>query len=418
MKNKKNTPLVRAELQPFLDSYKDLLIQGLLDKGIISKTKKEGAEVVPSYELSSDAQNNLSNEKLNENDLGQFNKFILVATNVYNNLTFNGNAIPDNVPVSEVIGWLKHNTFFDPELTSLINDNEIVDEQAFRNLAVNLTKSKKIHFNLYIYSLLEYYTFETIPKYFNSLNFFLRERISMISTPSKIVDLLGKNKFDGPDILFEIKYRRNLFSGIKEGLFQAYEILNAYQKENSKSSFMILLMYTDESSTIFEKSKTRFSGLLNELFPEYSQKMLFVPASINELNKVRNEFEFVQDIVFSDGSLNFIEFDFMIDKWLNEWDINGENHGSEQLEIKEDGSYIRNDEHIFNIENFSYNRSKNQISFIKASARPAAVDNRRLLNTLTVSDKYFLVGTEYNLEDTDPKVYGIRYTRMHEATAG
>src|SRR6185437_13550265 len=53
---------------------------------------------------------------------------------------------------------------------------------------------------------------------------------------------------------------------------------------------------------------------------------------------------------------------FLVGIWINEGKKNEPDEGSEQFEVKEDGSYIRNGEHIFNIENFNYNFKKNQIS--------------------------------------------------------
>jgi|GEM_PF-101993 len=97
-----------------------------------------------------------------------------------------------------------------------------------------------------------------------------------------------------------------------------------------------------------------------------------------------------------------VNFNFLIGMWLNEWDINGERPGSEELQIKEDGSYIRNDEHIFNIEDFKYIKQSNQISFYKQSVRET--DNRRVKNVLNIINDDLLTGKESN--------YFIRYTRI------
>ena len=99
-----------------------------------------------------------------------------------------------------------------------------------------------------------------------------------------------------------------------------------------------------------------------------------------------------------------IDIDFLVGFWKNEWDINGANAGSEQIEIKKDGSYIRNDEHIFNVENISYDFQKNQISFTKVSARPPEIDNRRPKNTLDIINNDLLIGKENG--------YDIKYTRI------
>lgn len=99
---------------------------------------------------------------------------------------------------------------------------------------------------------------------------------------------------------------------------------------------------------------------------------------------------------------NYIDFNFLVGRWLNEWDLNGPNQGSEELEIREDGSYYRNNEHIFDVVDFKYDYKSNQIYFIKESRRVG--DDRKAKNTLTVVNNDLLSGTEIN--------YKIRYTRL------
>ena len=97
------------------------------------------------------------------------------------------------------------------------------------------------------------------------------------------------------------------------------------------------------------------------------------------------------------------EFSFLVGTWLNEWDLNGSNSGSEKVVIDATSAYCRNGEHIFNVENFSINYKKSEISFDKISVRPG--DNRRAHNKLNIVNKDLLTGNEEG--------YAIRYTRIN-----
>jgi hypothetical protein len=97
-----------------------------------------------------------------------------------------------------------------------------------------------------------------------------------------------------------------------------------------------------------------------------------------------------------------INFSFLVGIWLNEWKKNEPDGGSETIEIKEDGSYIRNNEHIFAIENFNFDYKTNQISFIKVAQVPP--DTRRCINILNIENNDLLIGKENG--------YNIRYTRI------
>jgi hypothetical protein len=87
--------------------------------------------------------------------------------------------------------------------------------------------------------------------------------------------------------------------------------------------------------------------------------------------------------------------------WKNEWTIGGKT-GTEMFQITEDGKYLVNGEHWFNIIDFDYNENQRQIKFIKSSVRPD--DFRKLVNIVNLVNNDSLVGIENN--------YNIKYTRI------
>lgn len=89
----------------------------------------------------------------------------------------------------------------------------------------------------------------------------------------------------------------------------------------------------------------------------------------------------------------------LVGTWKNEWTINGAT-SSETVIITEDGRYYANGVYSFLIHNVAYDKSTNQIRFIKTSV----VDPRDLLNTLTVENNNVLVGSE--------SYYSVRYTKL------
>jgi hypothetical protein len=87
--------------------------------------------------------------------------------------------------------------------------------------------------------------------------------------------------------------------------------------------------------------------------------------------------------------------------WKNEWDIGGIK-GSEMSQITDNGKYLVNGEHLFDIVDFEYNENKRQIKFIKSSVRPD--DFRKLVNIVRLINNDLLSGSENN--------YDIKYTRI------
>jgi hypothetical protein len=98
-------------------------------------------------------------------------------------------------------------------------------------------------------------------------------------------------------------------------------------------------------------------------------------------------------------SNSIVTIDFLKGTWKNEWTMNGMT-SSETVKITEDGRYYANGVYSFLIHNFEYDKSRNQIKFMKTSI----VDPRDLLNTLTVENLNLLVGTEAD--------YVVKYTKL------
>jgi hypothetical protein len=85
--------------------------------------------------------------------------------------------------------------------------------------------------------------------------------------------------------------------------------------------------------------------------------------------------------------------------WRNDW---GENEGNEIFTLNEQGNYVINGEHIFNITEFDFDPKANKITFYKTGVRSG--DNRKVLNTVKVINNETLEGIEQD--------YKIKYTKI------
>ena len=101
-----------------------------------------------------------------------------------------------------------------------------------------------------------------------------------------------------------------------------------------------------------------------------------------------------------------IGFQFLIGTWHNEYQSQGRK-GYEICEIKDDGKYLIDGQHYFDIIDFNYNARKNQITFTKKAVREN--DNRKLKNIMNIENNFLLTGTE---EDVD-RNFITKYTKIN-----
>lgn len=94
-----------------------------------------------------------------------------------------------------------------------------------------------------------------------------------------------------------------------------------------------------------------------------------------------------------------ITMNFLKGTWLIEF---GDGGASERASITTEGKYYVNGAYVFLINNFVYEASRNQVKFVKSSI----LDNRVLMNTLTIQDGNTLTGTESS--------YNIKYIKISD----
>ncbi|MBI5372556.1 MAG: hypothetical protein HZA79_11095 [Sphingobacteriales bacterium] len=85
--------------------------------------------------------------------------------------------------------------------------------------------------------------------------------------------------------------------------------------------------------------------------------------------------------------------------WRNDWGTDGDH---EIFTLNENGNYVINGEHVFNLTDFNFDPKSNKITFYKTAVRPG--DERKVFNSVEVKNNELLDGFEQN--------YKIKYTKI------
>ena len=299
MANRKISDKLKEELQPFLNSYTEMLIDGLVESNIIRKIKNPENNGVKAYELIRDIKDKISLSELPKQDNKLVTDFLLFREtmfNVYFYLGYDNSTNARQLPLSKLIekfkseGVLSLSKLDDSRLIDIFDKGELLlDDQEIEKDAITIFKKHNINFNSYINGLLEFYTYKKASQFFVDFKFDKELSIGNMSSRRK-VDLAGKSD-NGMDLIFEIKYRKRTLSTLKEMLFQGYEYLTHYDNDTGKSNFLILVAFTDEDANTFDKVHYRFKQNLEELFPDYVKRIFFVPVSTKHLHLIEDGFK-------------------------------------------------------------------------------------------------------------------------------
>ncbi|MEP2669329.1 MAG: hypothetical protein ABJH04_10065 [Cyclobacteriaceae bacterium] len=315
MANKKISDKAKEGLQPFLNSYTQMLLDGLVEDEIIHKIKNPKNDQETAYELVKGVREKVSIDELPQQDnklIKSFLEFREVVINVYYNLKYEHSDDVRKVPLSTLIekfesmGVLSMSDSSKSRLKDILDKGErLLDDQEIEKDAITLFKEHNLNFSSYINRLLEFYAREKARQFFNAFAFD-SEVILESMERRRAIDLVGKNE-SGPDLIFEMKYRKRTLSTLKETLFQGYEYLTRYDNESGKSNYLILLTFTEEDASTFEKAHYRFKQNIEELFPEYVKRIFFIPVSTKYLHLIEDEFKKL-DIQLWDSRVDTLKF--------------------------------------------------------------------------------------------------------------
>ncbi len=290
---------MKEGLQPFLNSYTKLLLEGLVEDNIIRKIKNPLNNEAEAYELVRGIKDTINLNELPKQDnklVSDFLAFREMLINIYYSMDYKNSSEARQLPLSIIIekfeseGVLSLSKLTDSPLKDIFDKAErLLDDQEIEKDAIGIFKKNNLNFSLFTNRLLEFYAYKKSSTFFTDFKFDQEVVIDGASSRRQL-DIVGNNS-DGADLLFEIKYRKRILSTLKEMLFQGYEQLTKYENKTNKSNYLILLVFTDEYNNTFDKEHYRFKQNLEELFPDYTDKIFFVPVSTKYLHLIDEGFK-------------------------------------------------------------------------------------------------------------------------------
>jgi hypothetical protein len=315
MANKKISDKTKEELKPVLVSYTKMLLTGLVEEKVIHEINSPKNNQEITYELVKDLQKKVRTDELALQDnklmLG-FVEFREVMLNVYTNLNSGHSEEAQQVTLSKAIEYYEKLGLFQSSISNttqlknlIIQVEGLLNDSRSEKEAIKLFKEHNLNFSLQINRLLEFYAQNKASQFFKDFTFD-NDIVSANKSRSRMFDIVGQNE-SGPDLIFEVKYRKRTLTSIKEMLFQGYEYLTKYDNESGKKNYLILINFTNEDVSSFEKIRNRFYQNLKELFPNFVNKIFFILISTKQLNLIDNGFSKL-DIQMWDAQIDTLKF--------------------------------------------------------------------------------------------------------------
>jgi hypothetical protein len=281
-------------LKPLLESYLKRLFSRLEDEQVIIKVKSKLSD---KYRLG-DEKNELTDITTTTTIRPESNPvfhplFDLrnIAKAVYGNLDISEAKNVHQLPFSKLIEKLEEDNAFSIQwkdkaeifkifdsLDALLNDPEI-DKDIENKLQEN-----DFNPNVVITSLLEFYGRQKIIQHFSDKDPFMIQKLN-----SENLDFFSFYHPEGGVLHFIFKFRRANAVPDNQLLLQAINHL----RNQSQLSFVLLIIFTQENPSIFEKLQFQFrQTILNDLreYEEYTSKIKFIPISTGNMNQIDSEF--------------------------------------------------------------------------------------------------------------------------------
>lgn len=281
-------------LKQFIDCFTQSLLDEMVSNNIIKETSDALRPDEQAYSLvfeQADGEgidNIPSKKKENLNNLNLFKSAIKAVGHALN---------IKNSKISNIISDLKDsNTFINSsseqidELIKIIDINsELLSTAEIQNGIINTIENYKINFSQLINDVLKFYTHEKAVKVFPDKSFGKQAVKSTIENSS--FDIIGISNNQTHDTLFGVKYRRKNISSYSSILYQYVDSLAKYDKKSNKENILFILVFTFEESKKNEEIKYRFNKDIEDLFPEFAGRIIFLPLNVNSIYELGNKLD-------------------------------------------------------------------------------------------------------------------------------
>ena len=163
---------------------------------------------------------------------------------------------------------------------SLLNDEQIKRE------AIDLLENYKIDFTNLIHELLVCYTFKAMGAFSPEWTFGVVKNKKQNRLPQ--VDITGNSQdISKSETLFEIKYRK-MSIDIDSLIIRSIDIAKKYEIKNQKENKIINIIYIREVRDV-QKILYRFKKSIDDIYPEYSNRIFLVPIYVDNLGNLEHE---------------------------------------------------------------------------------------------------------------------------------
>jgi hypothetical protein len=147
-------------------------------------------------------------------------------------------------------------------------------------------EGKSLNFSPYINNVLEEFTYQSVCDAFSKdqveKNSILEG--SSIRTEVDVLAYLDDKSY----LLFDVKFRRRSSQGLKESLYQLYELLQQGHITKGKPALTIaLVIYTIEDKLRFTETRNKFAKMAAELFPDSHSKFRLFIVSVSNLEVLK-----------------------------------------------------------------------------------------------------------------------------------
>lgn len=310
--------------------YLEILIKGLVEDGVLESLDEEKR-----YRLTQVVQSKVEAGAVSSSLNKLISDFLLFRSMVnqliphypvdidFNSITGKFSTTVSVLLEDELFGKVKSTTSENLiEISKILEDVESLSN--VNDEVIEALEGRSLSFNPYINNVLEDFTFQAVKDTLSAdqvEKHYILEKASIKTE----VDVLAFTDNEGY-LLFDVKFRRRSSQGLKDSLYQLYELLQQGSIANTQAR-VALVLYTTEEKSKFKKTRSRFENMAKELFPgSHSKFSLFIVpvlnlddlyAQLKDWKKPQNIYQFEEQLYMESSEIiqkvnsTFISSDFV-----------------------------------------------------------------------------------------------------------
>jgi hypothetical protein len=233
--------------------------------------------------------------------LKDYEEFKTTINDIYGSLGFGEAGFREKMTLTDVVrsfeerGVISTKGLDDENIKAIVNrGSNLLRKPENLQSAIEDFKKHDINLSAWTFNLLDYYTRQIVAKKLPEFSVYLGK-----STDEK-TSLKGKSALF--EILLEIKYRKNPENELSQDITKASELLMRFNDQTKKDNCILLIMYTEMGESDLETLDYTFRRYLKQSFPDYSNRIYFIPLFIRNLHFLENKLQEVRNQLLSVNS--------------------------------------------------------------------------------------------------------------------